>query len=172
MPGTLVIAGWNWESVTSPPRTEEIFAESGLFAGLPEHSRALLAGATARRTYKAGDLIFHKGDPGDTLHIVVSGLIKVFLTTDGDQEDEIVIAILGPGQFVGELSLLDGRPRSASVQAVETVETLVVPRDRFLTALRANPQALEALVMTLATRLREMNVLTADIASLETATLP
>lgn len=168
MPGTIVHAR-DCQLVISPPRTEEIFAESGLFAGLPEHSRALLAEATTHRTYRAGELLFQKGDPGNTLHIVVAGLIKVFITADADDEDEIVIAILGPGQFVGELSLLDGRPRSASVEAIETVETLVVPRNEFLMALRANPQALEALVMTLATRLREMNVLTADIASLGTA---
>lgn len=147
---------------------EAVFAESKLFAGLPEPSRAQLARATVQRTFDFGELLFRKGDPGDALHIIVSGQIKVFI--EADQEDEIVIAILGPGEFVGELSLLDGRPRSASVEALETVQTLVVPRNEFLTALRANPTVMETVVMALATRLRETNALAADIASLSRAT--
>jgi len=147
---------------------EELFAESGLFSGLPQPSRAELARATVQRTFVFGELLFRRGDPGDTLQIIVSGQIKVFI--EAEEEDEIVIAILGPGEFVGELSLLDGRPRSASVEALETVETLEVPRTEFLAALRANPKVLETVIMALATRLRETNALAADIASLSRAT--
>jgi CRP-like cAMP-binding protein len=147
---------------------ESLFAQSRLFAGLPAASREQLARATTQRTYTFGDLLFQRGDPGDALHVVVSGQIKVFI--EADQEDEIVIAILGPGDFVGELSLLDGRPRSASVEALDTVETLVVPRSDFIAALRANPSVMETVVMALAARLRETNALAADIAALSRET--
>jgi CRP-like cAMP-binding protein len=152
-------------TVMSP---EKMFAESKLFEGLSEDSRRDLIAATARRTYDFGEILFRRGDPGDELHLIISGQLKIFI--EADEEDEVVIAIVGPGDFVGELSLLDGRPRSASVESLEPVETVVVPRQAFLTALRANPAVMETLVMALATRLRETNALAADIASLSRAT--
>src|SRR6476646_3191308 len=76
-----------------------------------------LARSLRRRSYRRGEVIFHQGDPGDTLHLVQEGRVKVVLPSETG--DEAVLAILGPGDCFGELALLDGERRSASVVAME-----------------------------------------------------
>jgi len=81
------------------------------------------------RRFRRGDTIFHQGDPGDALHILATGAVKIALpSTEGE---EAIIATLRPGDFFGELALLDGAPRSATAIALEPSETLVLPRAVF-----------------------------------------
>lgn len=118
-----------------------------------------------RRGYHRGEVVFHQGDPGDTLHLVQDGRVKVVLPTESG--DEVVLAILGPGDCFGELALLDGEPRSASVVAVEPVETFVLGRNDFLAFIRSNPGVAERLVANLSRIIRRVNEEVADLAFLD-----
>ena len=100
-----------------------------------------------RRRFRRGEVIFHEGDPADALHVVAAGSVKIVLVGRGD---EAIIATLHPGDFFGELSLLDGSPRSATAAAVEAAETLSLPRDTFLEALGRSAGLRDALLRSLA----------------------
>src|SRR5690349_5178218 len=89
-----------------------------------EDAQALLAGAR-RRTFARGEVVFHRGDPADTFHLIRKGRFAVRIVTP--LGDEATLAVLGPADFFGELALLTpGAPRSASVAALEPAETLSV----------------------------------------------
>jgi CRP/FNR family transcriptional regulator, cyclic AMP receptor protein len=118
-----------------------------------------------RRSFHRGEVVFHQGDPGDTLHIVRNGRVKVVLPAETG--DEVVLAVLGPGDCFGELALLDGGPRSASVVAMESVETWVLGRQDFLLFFRSNIEAAERLVINLARTIRRTNEDVADLAFLD-----
>src|SRR4051794_6208465 len=120
--------------------TPETLARSPLLGNLPAEALVGLAAVARRRSYRRGEVVFHQGDPGDTLHLLQVGRVKVYLA--GESGDEAVIAILVPGDSFGELSLLDGEPRSATIEALEPVETVSVTRADFTRFLRANPPAM------------------------------
>src|SRR5581483_7849949 len=117
--------------------TASILAQSPLLQGMPEESLDQIAAGARRRSYRRGEVVFHQGDPGDSLLIIESGTLKVVVYSDSG--DETVLAILGPGEFVGELALIDGEARSATVQAIEPVEALSLHRDDFLRVVRSHP---------------------------------
>jgi CRP/FNR family cyclic AMP-dependent transcriptional regulator len=118
-----------------------------------------------RRTFQRGEVIFHQGDPGDTLHLMQKGRIKVVLPAESG--DEVLLAILGPGNCFGELALLDGESRSATVVAIEPVETLTLGRSDFMAFVRANPETAERLMINLAHIIRKVNEDVADLAFLD-----
>jgi CRP-like cAMP-binding protein len=99
-------------------------------------------------------VIFHEGDPADALHVVASGSVKIVLSSM--EGEEAIIATLHPGDFFGELSLLDGAPRSATAAAVEATETLSLPRDVFLEELGRSASLRDSLLRSLAGELRRL----------------
>ena len=107
-----------------------------------------------RRRFRRGEVIFHEGDPGDSLHVVAGGAVKIVLSSE--EGDEAIIATLHPGDFFGELSLLDGSPRSATAVAVEATETLSLPRETFLEELGRNPGLRDCLLRSVAGELRRL----------------
>jgi CRP/FNR family transcriptional regulator len=123
-----------------------------LLTGLPrEISGRLLAGERAV-TLAAGETLFERGDAGDGCYWLRSGVVKVCVASDkGEQR---ILAILGPGAIVGEMAMIDGLPRSASVQAVRACELTFVSRAAFTEVLRQHPELYADIVRTLATRLR------------------
>src|SRR5438034_11516331 len=92
---------------------------------------------TQRRWFKRGEVIVHKGDPGDTLFAILQGQVKIVLPSESGEE--ALLAVLDEGEFFGELSLIDGEPRSATIVASEPTETLVLHRDAFFRVLNGNP---------------------------------
>jgi CRP/FNR family transcriptional regulator len=120
---------------------------------LPEHlSAQLFAGATRRRL-EAGETLFAAGDSGDGCYQLKQGLLKVVVTSA--RGEERILAILGPGAIAGELAIIDGRPRSASVFAIRDCELIFISRKQFEECMRQYPEACEYLVRVLASRLRE-----------------
>lgn len=116
-----------------------------------EERAALLEGATQRR-YEPGAFLFHEGDPPGWLAVLLSGHAKVM--SAGSNGTETVLSVLGPGELVGELSAVDGSPRSASVCALEPVEASLVTPEAFERFLTRHPAATLALLRLLARRLR------------------
>jgi CRP-like cAMP-binding protein len=125
-----------------------------LFAGLGADGLVDLARGMRVRRFRRGETVFHVGDPGDALFIVMAGSIKI--TLPADSGDEAILATLRAGDFFGELALLDGAPRSATAVAIEPTETYVLSRDGFRELIATQSQMREALLATLAAEVRRL----------------
>lgn len=129
-------------------------SRSLLLAGIDESTLDELARRLRRRRFRRNEVIFHQGDPGDSLHIVASGSVKIVLPSPSGEE--AIIATLRPGDFFGELALIDGAPHSATATAVEATETLSLPRATFRELLEEQPVVRDAVLTGLATELRRL----------------
>ena len=127
-----------------------------LLSGLDEADRERVLGATRKRSYARREVLFHEGDPGDTLHLLVSGRVAVRVTTP--QGDVATLAALGPGDAFGELALLRrSATRTATVVALEPVSTLTLHKDEFDTLSKQHPQVNRVLVGVLAARVERLS---------------
>ena len=140
-------------------QTSPLFASSGSpRAKLLPMEVQYLADLANRRDLKAGDVLFSQGDPGDAMFVVVSGELEVIL----HQEDrEETIATLTAPQFLGEMTLIDKQPRSATVRATTDWVLLALSYDNIYSFARAHRMGFTCLVIniakTVSTRLRDMN---------------
>ena len=125
-----------------------------LFAHVEPEGLSVLAHAMVTRRFRRNEVIFHQGDPGDSLHVLASGAVKIVLPSS--EGDEAIIATLTPGDFFGELALLDGAPHSATATAVEPVETLSLARAPFQQLLDQDRGLRMALLSGLAAELRRL----------------
>jgi CRP-like cAMP-binding protein len=132
----------------------ETLATVPFFSGLDAASIDRVTRGMRTRRFRRGEVIFHLGDPGDALFIVVSGAIKIMLPSDTG--DEAILATLRPGDVFGELALLDGAPRSATAVALEASETAILPRAQFRELLGSEPAIRDALLVSLAAELRRL----------------
>lgn len=127
-----------------------------LLRTLPEADRAELLDRARRRTFAPGEVVFHAGDPADTLHLVRRGRFAVRLQTPFG--DVVTLNVVGPGDAFGELALLTpGEPRSATVAALDEAETWCVHELEFRRIRERNPQLDGLLVALLSTRVRELS---------------
>jgi CRP-like cAMP-binding protein len=124
------------------------------FAGLERDALERLAGSMRSRRFRRGEVIFHLGDPGDALFVIVSGDVKISLPSETGEE--AILATLGSGAVFGELALLDGAPRSASATAQTATETVVLPRDRFRELIATEAGVRDALLASIAGELRRL----------------
>ncbi len=133
-----------------------------MFDGLSRRELKKLAAVFIERGLEAGEVLFWQGDKADRLHLVKSGFVEVVVSSSAGA-DERVVAILGPGQSVGEMSLLDRGARSGTVRAV-TAETVIasVSFEDFWTLCRKNPRLGQRVMRNIATdlsfRLRRRDV--------------
>ncbi len=139
-----------------------------LFARLDEERLAPLAASLRARRFRNGETIFHQDDPGDALHVVAAGAVKIVLPSAEDEEPAI-IATLAPGDFFGELALFDDAPRSATAIAIGPTETLVLRRDKFLELIDEDQSLRRALLSSLADEIR---AITAHVQDLHFLDLP
>lgn len=124
-----------------------------LLSVLSEDELTLLSRVVARRSYARGSLILGTGDPTDSLYVLISGRIKVFMSDlDGK---EVILAILGPNEFVGEMGLIDNSPRSANVEALEPCEVVCISKADFKRCLADNFDMAMTVMRGLVKRLRE-----------------
>src|ERR1044072_4566793 len=107
-----------------------------------------------------GDVLFHEGDSGDKLYIVLDGKVKLGRTSSDGREN--LLAILGPGQMFGELSLFDPGPRSATATAVTDAAFASLSHDDLLRWLEGRPVVARGLLSQIASRLRKAHDVTAD----------
>ena len=136
------------------PFAIESLRRCALFVDADDAALARLAGRLRQRRFRRNEVIFHQGDPGDSLHIVGEGAVKIVLPSlDGE---EAILATLRPGDFFGELALLDGAPRSATAVALDQATTLSLPRDAFVELLDQDRGLRDALLAGLAHELRRV----------------
>jgi CRP-like cAMP-binding protein len=124
------------------------------FAGLDRDALERLSGSMRSRRFRRGEVIFHLGDPGDALFVIMSGDVKISLPSETGEE--AILATLGSGAVFGELALLDGAPRSASATALTATETVVLPRDRFRELIATEAGVRDALLASIAGELRRL----------------
>jgi CRP/FNR family cyclic AMP-dependent transcriptional regulator len=140
-------------------------AESSVFAGVPAPVRREVLQRASPREYRKGNFLFLQGDPGDELFVVKRGAVKVFVISP--EGDEMVLATLRPPGVFGELSVLDGGPRSASVQAVMATTVLVLGRATLLELLRSQPALVDALLRSMGGLVRRLTDRAADLVFLD-----
>ena len=124
-----------------------------LFAGLDEVQLGMLVPMITRTNFARNGTIIGAGDPTDSLYIVISGRLKVLMRDE--QKREVILAILGPGEFFGEMGLLDDSPRSASVVTLEPCELLGISKTDFKHCLAQNSDLSLTVTRGLVKRLRE-----------------
>jgi CRP/FNR family transcriptional regulator len=140
---------------------EGVLAGVPLFAGLDEQTAGLLATALTTRTVVRGHVVFKEGDTGDRLFIVMDGKVKISrAATDGREN---LLAVLGPGEMFGELSLFDPGARTATATAITDSTLTSLDHDDLRPMLLAHPAIAVQLLRALAQRLRRTNEAMADL---------
>lgn len=127
-----------------------------ILEGVPEEDVQRVLDMARRRTFRKGEIVFHEGDPGDTLHLVRSGRFAVKVSTQ--YADEAILAVLRAGDIFGELALLSpGAPRSATVVALEAGETMSVHQLDFGRLRREQPGVGDVLISVLSAQVRRLS---------------
>jgi CRP-like cAMP-binding protein len=148
------------------PSVAATAAGEDFWSALPAADQTAMLAAGAIRKYARGRVLMHQDQLPDGVIVLRSGQVKISRTTSTGRE--IVLAIRGPGELLGELAAIDGQPRSASVVALEAVEALVISPPTFRTVLAEHPAAAMALLGMLARRLRDADDKRAGLSSLTT----
>jgi CRP/FNR family cyclic AMP-dependent transcriptional regulator len=145
----------------------EILKHVPLFAGLGEDALLALAARLRRRKMPLGTPVVYKGDPAGALYLIASGRVKVHQATASG--DEVILEVMGPGDFFGEMSLLDGQPRSADVSTLQATELLLLDGEALRRTIEEQPAVAWTLLRILSQRVREMDdraemLMTRDVA--------
>jgi len=130
----------------------DFLATVPLFNGLDRSELEKFAEVTREKSYPKGSVILFEDDPGDSLFVVREGRVKVVLI--GEDGREVILGVLGVGEYFGELSLIDDRPRSAHVIAMEDSNLLVLRREDFRNRVESSPRVAWSLLTELSRRLR------------------
>lgn len=148
--------------------TAEALASSPLLASISKADLTALVREARPRIYRAGEWLFHRGDPGDGIFAIVSGEVRIVL--ESASGNQVVVRKLSDGDVFGELAVLDGQPRTASAVAATPVRSLHIAKARFLAWLREHPAASVAMLQHVAYRLRTTNEQVAEIGLLDVET--
>jgi uncharacterized membrane protein len=139
------------------PADTTFLSQIQLFAQLDDDERAVLAQTMHERPIVAGEVLFRLGDPGDSMFIVHGGAVELFVKDTAGQK--IVLHTARPGDFFGELSLLDGGSRTASAIVVEPGKLLVLDREDLLQLFRSRPNAALDMLAAMGRMTRKANAL-------------
>jgi CRP/FNR family cyclic AMP-dependent transcriptional regulator len=143
----------------------DLLAKTRLFALLDEETLQGLGERSLMRRYRRGQIIFGQGDPADCMFVVANGRVKVMV---GSAEgDEMVLVTLGPHETFGELALVDGGERSATVEAIDATELLVLTRAAFFDLLHVRPPLVEGLLRMLGMLIRRLTDQMSDLVFLD-----
>lgn len=142
----------------------EALRKVSLFKGLSEDDLAALEAVVVSRSYPKNTIVVSEGDRSDTLFLILSGRIKVFVSEDNDKE--LILNTQGPGEYFGEMVLDDG-PRSASVMTLEPCRMAMLTRERFRGYLVSNPEVAIAVIRNLIHRCRTLTENAKDLALLD-----
>ncbi|MCI3923605.1 Crp/Fnr family transcriptional regulator [Paenibacillus sp. TRM 82003] len=126
-----------------------------LFKNLNDDQLTRLSNICSRKGFKAGTVLFREKEPGDVFYIIVSGSVKVYTSSTGGEEK--ILSVFQSGDNFGELSLIDGKPRSASAQVLEDSMFLTLRGSEFLQLLKEHPDLSLAIMQELCRRIRETN---------------
>jgi CRP-like cAMP-binding protein len=144
----------------SQDQRRELLSRVPLFSGLSGQELIGLASVTRTRCLAAREELFHKGDEGTRVYVVIRGTLKVLTTSD--EGDDVVFSLLGPGEPVGEIAFLGGCARTATISAVSDSELLAIDRRDLLAFLHTHPEASIKLMGVLAERVKRVSEFVED----------
>lgn len=145
----------HWRTQDTPQaQAQLLFPQIPIFKGMEPHHLRQLARIAGSRGFAAGETIIRMGEPGAEMYVIRSGRVKVVLERP---TESVVLAVLGPGDFFGELSIFDGEARSATVTAIEDTETLTLWRFDVMQMVSRSPELAWSLLKSLSARLRAAN---------------
>jgi len=127
--------------------------ETAQFSRLDDATIRFFEKAAARKKFPKNTILLSKGDKSDSIYILCSGKAKAIARDE--QGKEIVLDVIGPGEYFGEMAALDGGPRSATIVTKEPTEVLIISKDDFQNSLSSNPDLMFNLVRVLLERLRK-----------------
>jgi len=133
---------------------QEVLKQLPLFSGLSDKELRLIVAASSRLEVARGDVVFFEGDRGDFLLVILRGRVKVVLL--GKRGEELVLTTFGPGSLFGELAVLDGAPRSATVKTLEKTVFLQLTRKQLLGLIQRHPSIHEEILRHVCKRMREL----------------
>lgn len=136
-----------------------------LFTSFPDEQLRMLAAVVTRRSAPRATTIMAGGDSTDSLYIVLAGRLKVMMSDS--EGKEVILCLLGPGEYFGEMGLIDDEPRSASVVTIEPCELLAVAKRDFKKCLAENFEMAQAVMRGLVRRLREADRKIGSLALLD-----
>jgi CRP/FNR family transcriptional regulator len=139
----------------------DVVRRAPLFAALDDEAQQALLGQMNSSRLERGDILFREGDQGDTLYVIGEGKVKLGRTSADGREN--LIAILGPGEMFGELSLFDPGPRTMTATAVAETQLMGLGNESLTMLLTGRPEVAKALLAALAARLRRTNEHLADL---------
>ncbi len=142
------------------PDTGDALTGVDMFAALDSEVRQRVIAAAVPRTYRKGQLLWVENDPGEALIVIKRGAVMVFRTAPTGER--AVLSVMRPGAVIGEVSLLDGAPRSASAEAIEDCSALALSRAAFIELVHANPRILDAVLRSLGSLIRRLTEQNAD----------
>lgn len=140
---------------------DDVLRSAPLFRELDDEAAAALRASMVEVPLQRGETLFHEGDEGERVYVVIEGKVKLGRSSSDGREN--LLAILGPGQMFGELSLFDPGPRSATVTAVTDTMLLALSHEELLPWLTGRPEVARGLLLQLAQRLRKSNDTLADL---------
>jgi CRP/FNR family transcriptional regulator len=140
---------------------QDVVRRAPLFAALDDEAASTLMQSMAQRHLERGDVLFHEGDQGDRLYVIGEGKIKLGRRSSDGREN--LVAILGPGEMFGELSLFDPGPRTMTATAVAETQLMGIGHDDLSGLLAGRPEVAKVLLGALAKRLRRTNENLADL---------
>src|ERR671930_2271364 len=135
----------------------EFLKQLDLFKGLPPHDLERLCQLSEDVTLKPGEYLMREGDPGGSLYVILDGEFEV---TQKAGQQEVVLAVRGKGEVIGEMSLLDKAPRSASVRALKETHAMMISHDAVQNLLSSSASAAMAIVYTMVQRVRSNEAIT------------
>ena len=140
---------------------EDAVRNAPLFLALDEEASVALRASMVEIDFTRGQIVFSEGDPGDRLYVIMDGKIKLGTTSNDGRES--LLAVLGPGEMFGELSLFDPGPRTSTATALTETTLLGLGHEALGPWLTGRPGVAEALLKALAQRLRRTNETLADL---------
>lgn len=132
----------------------QLLSKIPLFEGLSDRDLAALVACLTEKQLRAGELLFSKGDVGASMFVVLRGSVRILLPSTRPGAHATVLRELGPGEYFGEMALLDSQPRIASVDALTDATLGELAHDRFIEQLHGSPQAMSTLLRVMSQRLR------------------
>src|SRR4029079_12797912 len=142
-----------------------LFRKMPLFAELDDRELAAIAGVAKTRRYAKDDVIFHADESGDVFCVIREGKVKI--TMISPEGKEIILSMMGPGDFFGEMALLDDEPRSATVVAMEPLDVVMIWRTDFLQILSDNFSITKKILGELSKRVRRMSNRIESLATMD-----
>jgi CRP-like cAMP-binding protein len=148
-----------------PTDVTGILGGTNLLRSVPAEDLKAIAAASRLRSFRRGQVVFSRNDPGDTVIVVVSGRVKVVVrSADGG---ELTLTVIPAGGLFGELSVADNGPRSADAETLEECQLLLIPRETIQDLCARVPSVAQALISSIAATLRRLTGEAADLVFLD-----